>query len=96
MGLTHYLSQINNAQLAFSVKQQKPPNLDAAVTATLVEMKLFLPQKGMPLVHETDQSLIANTSYDSTAQMMKELLDRIKMLEIGLQEVKDPKPRQRP
>jgi len=102
MALTHYLSQIDNIQLAFSVKQQKPRNLDAAVTATL-EMESFLPHKGMPLtvastdvVHETDQSLVANTSYDPTAQMMKELLDRMKKLEIELQEVKDPKTRQRP
>jgi len=40
MALTQYLSQINNVQLAFSIKQQKPSNLDAAVTATL-EMNYF-------------------------------------------------------
>ena len=32
MVMKHYLSQTDNAQLAFSVKQQKPSNLDAAVT----------------------------------------------------------------
>ncbi len=35
MALTHYLSQIDNPQIAFSVKQQKPATLDAAVSATL-------------------------------------------------------------
>ena len=70
MALTHYLSQIDNAQLAFSVKQHKPANLDTAVTTTL-EMESYLPQKGMPLrvastelVSDTEQPLVAATSYD--------------------------------
>ena len=43
--LTHYLAQIDNPQLAFSVKQQKPNSLDAVVSTTL-EMEFYLPQKG--------------------------------------------------
>ena len=106
MAMTHYLSQIDNAQLAFSVKQQKPSNLDAAVTATL-EMESYLPQKGSgmvlgvagtKLVNETDQAPVAAaaTVQDSTAGMMRELLDRMTKLEIELKEVKDPKNKQRP
>ena len=64
-------------------------------------MNCFCHRRGITVtstnvVHETDQSLVANTSYDPTAQMVKELLDRMKKLEIESQEVKDPKPRQRP
>ena len=102
MALTHYLSQIDNAQLAFSVKQQKPANLDTAVTATL-EMESYLLQKGMPLgvastelVSDAEQPLVAATSYDAAAGMMRELLDRMTKLEIELKEVKEPKGKQRP
>ena len=41
IALTHYLGQIDNAQLAFSVKQQKPTTLDSAVSATL-EIEYYL------------------------------------------------------
>ena len=36
LALAHYLFQIENSQLAFSVKQQKPANLDAPVSANLI------------------------------------------------------------
>ena len=55
--LTHYLRQINNAHLAFSVKQQKPATLDSAVSTTL-EMEPYLPQKGGSIgVAATDQDV---------------------------------------
>ena len=95
--LTHYLTQIDNAQLAFSVKQQKPTSLDAAVSATL-EMELYLPQKGgavrvasTEVANETTQEIpVAATGNDFTAGMMKEILDRMKKLESELQEVREP------
>ena len=41
LALTHFLGQLSNPQVAFSVKQSRPKNLDEAVTATL-EMESYL------------------------------------------------------
>ena len=95
MALTHYLAQIDNPQLAFSVKQQKPATLDAAVSATL-EMESYLPQKGgsvgvaaTEVNHELTQDVqVAATGNESTPGMIKELLDRMKKLETDLQEMR--------
>ena len=98
LALTHYLSQIDNAQLAFSVKQQKPTNLDAAVSATL-EMESYLPSKSAILgIAGTDvKSLTEQTSLtaaatatgtDSTTELMKQLLDRMDKMEVELRQSK--------
>lgn len=97
MALTHYLAQIDNPQLAFSVKQQKPNSLDAAVSTTL-EMESYLPQKGgaigvagSEVNPESMQSIpIAATGNEPTPGMMKELLDRMKKLETQLQGITQP------
>ena len=74
MALTQYLLQIDNTQLAFSVKQQKPTTLDAAVSATL-EMESYLSQNrttvgatGTELCSTEHQTGIevASTSSEST------------------------------
>ena len=44
--LTHYLNRLNNPQVAFAVKQQKPRKLDEAVRATL-EIESFLIKPAM-------------------------------------------------
>lgn len=77
MALTHYLSQIDNPQVAFSVKQQKPATLDAAVGATL-EMESYMePRSNTPppvgAVHD-----------DSAVSVMTKLLDRMDKLEVEL------------
>ena len=91
MALTHYLGQIDKAQLAFSVKQQKPTTLDSAVSTTL-EMESYLPQKGGSIwVAATDRDVqMATIHNDSTPGIMKELLDRIKKLETELHEIRQP------
>ena len=45
LALTHYLGQLEQQQLAFSVNQKRPKSVDAAVSATL-EMESYLVPKG--------------------------------------------------
>ena len=90
MALTHYLGQIDNTQLAFSVKQQKPATLDSAVSSTL-EMESYLPQKGEPIgVAATDKNISITTAYNESTPGMMELLDRMKKLETELHEIRQP------
>ena len=44
MALTHYLSQIDDVQIAFNVRQRKPTTLDKAVSVTL-ELESYLQPK---------------------------------------------------
>lgn len=97
LALTQYLLQIDNAQLAFSVKQQKPTTLDAAVSATL-EMESYLPQKGTtvgiaraefcPTEQQTNIE-VASTSSEPTVGMMKQLLERMGKIEMELQQCRN-------
>ena len=99
LALTHYLAQIENPQLAFSVKQQKPANVDAAVTATL-EMESYLPSKMITLgtaatdvEHPTEKPTVtaaATTSggSESTSGLMKQLLKRMDRMEVELRQSK--------
>ena len=96
MALTHYLTQIKNPQVAFAVKQQKPANLDAAVTATL-EMESYWNPKQVVANVEVDAT---PTTPDGTVaavlpvarkqdtacatDLMKELLDRMGKIELEL------------
>ena len=91
MALTHYLGQIDNAQLAFSVKQQMPTTLGSAVSTTL-EMESYLLQKGGSIrVAATDRDVqTAAVHNDSTPGIMKELLDRMKKLKTELHEIRQP------
>ena len=97
MALTHYLAQIDNLQLAFSVKQQNQNSLDAAVSTTL-EMESYLPQKGgaigvagLEMNPELMQSIpIAATDNELTPRMMNELLDLMKKLKTQLQRITQP------
>ena len=73
MALMHYLSQIDNTQFAFSVKQQRPGTLDAAVSATL-EIKFYLgPKMEEAEVREKPEAVAAALSEESMATMMKKL-----------------------
>ena len=44
--LTHYLGQLDNLQVAFSVKQKRPKTVDEAVAATLEMESYLLPRTG--------------------------------------------------
>lgn len=94
MALTHYLTQIENPQVAFAVKQQKPANLDAAVTATL-EMESYWNPKQVIANVEVDATpttsdgavaavLPEARKQDAATDLMKELLDRMGKIELEL------------
>ena len=106
MALTHYLSQIDNPQVAFAVKQQKPDNLDSAVSTTL-EMESYLVSKSTTLsntvavveseaTHTTDEGAEAVGAVNTATGLMKELLERMEKLETEVSAAKErtgPKPR---
>ena len=94
MAFTHYLSQIDNPQVAFAVKQQKPDNLDSAVSTTL-EMESYLASKSttvsstVPVVESeatptTDEGAEAVGARNTATGLMKELLERMEKLETSL------------
>ena len=84
MALMHYLSQIDNTQVSFSVKQQRPGTLDAAVSATL-EIESYLgPNMEVAEVREKPKAVAAALSEELTATAMKKLLDRMDRLETEL------------
>lgn len=56
ISLTHFLGQISNSQVAFSVKQSRPKNLDEAVAATL-EMESYANPKPRQNVRSTPVQL---------------------------------------
>lgn len=83
MAFTQYLSQIDNVQVAFSVKQQKPATLGAAVSATL-EMETYLGPKIEVTRVEEHIETVAVTTTDETTHVMKKLLHRMDRLEMEL------------
>ena len=83
MAMTRYLSQIDNVQVAFSVKQQKPTTLDAAVSATL-EMESYLGPKLE--VAGVEDTVAAAMPDEATGTVMKKLLERMERLETELSE----------
>ena len=99
LALIHYLSQIENPQLEFGVKQQKPENLDAAMSATL-EMESYLPSKMTALETagtnfecpaETTTAVASATTaegLESTSSLIKQLLERMDRMELELQQSK--------
>lgn len=93
LALTQYLLQIYNVQLAFSVKQQRPTTLDAAV-----EMESYLPQKGTTVgvagakLCSTEQQTsikVASTSSEPMVGMMKQLLEWMGKMEMKLQQCRN-------
>ena len=82
MAHTHYLRPLDNVQLVFSIKQQKPVTLDSGVSTTL-EMESYLLQKGGSIgMVDTGQDMpIAAVHDESTLSMIKKFLDHMKKLE---------------
>ena len=69
MALIHFLSQIDDVQIAFNVRQRKPTKLDEAVSATLElksyrQLKLSVSEVTKNQV-ETEEA-VAAVSQDST------------------------------
>ena len=88
LALSHFLGQIDDHQVAFSVKQSRPKNLDEAVAATL-EMESYAQPKSTRLVSQVErgEELISigvmnrENSSDSLLLMMKQIMQRMEKIE---------------
>ncbi len=101
IGLTKYLEQLENPQVAFGVKQRQPKTLDDAVSATL-ELESYVTTKtGKPdnfgvaaVAREEDREALEVTTVGprqtptdpSVVQMMQQLIERMDRLESRRQE----------
>lgn len=97
LALYHFLSLIDDTQLAISVKQRRPPTLDEAVSATL-EVEAILATTGKPLrvagVDDTASTETPGSStsvgaattqgrQDTTLDLLKTLVERVEKLEMN-------------
>ncbi len=99
LALTHYLGQIENVQVAFSVKQKRPKALDEAVAATL-EMESYLHPKprsaGRVAQVGLDEGVtpvvagVQASTQEAIMQMMTQMMQRLEKLETE----RSPKPTQ--
>ena len=101
MALVQYLAQLQNPQVAFSVKQKRPKTVDEAVAATLeMESYLTMPvsinterrvnqvDMDSPIAEVDDLTVAAtgNVSYQGELyHTMKKLLERVENIEARLQ-----------
>ena len=81
------LDQLDNPQVAFSVKQSRPTKLDEAVVATL-EMESFARPKAARVAQiEQGGDPVASVTKDSSdtlMSMMKQMMERVEKLEQNL------------
>ena len=87
LALNHFLSQIENPHVAFSVRQKRPKTVDEAVSATL-EMESYLDLKTVCKVDASnavdtveDPKPIGVNAMTSVPDMMKQVMDRLEKLE---------------
>jgi len=87
LALNHFLSQIENPHVAFSVRQKRPKTVDEAVSATL-EMESYLDLKTICKVDTSDAvdaaeelKLMGVNAMTSLPDMMKQVMDRLEKLE---------------
>jgi len=105
LALTHYLGQLEQQQLAFSVKQRRPKSVDAAVSATL-EMESYLVPKGgrvaqvaedltsaEPVAAVRDQQDAVMSLLQQVMQHMDQLEERVAAMQVG---AKSPPPSAEP
>ena len=105
LALTHYLGQLEQQQLAFSVKQRRPKSVDAAVSATL-EMESYLVPKGgrvaqvaedltsaEPVAAVRDQQDAVISLLQQVVQRMDQLEERVAAMQVG---AKSPPPSAEP
>ena len=100
IALTHYLGQLSDSQVAFSVKQTRPKDLDAAVTATLEMESYTIPQRrsGVARVDTAKDATVPDANaYLSVAvtrtvsdsrllPLLEDLAERMAKLETQLQD----------
>ena len=100
LALNQFLAQIENVQVAFSVKQKRPSNVEEAVVAT-IELESYLGSSGKPLrvsavspqepdpdvcVRRADHAeAVAAVSPLDEPQTMKSLGERLQRLEMLLE-----------
>ena len=107
LALTRYLGQLNNQQVAFSVKQKRPKTLDEAVTATLEMESYLVPSSGIREISQVDMGELPDVSDEdltvaatgSGAQFellrtMKHLVERMERLETRLERNEEDRLRQ--
>ena len=83
LALNHFLGQLDNPQVAFSMKQRRPETLNAAVSATL-EMESYLNPKSSrvaPIQHQGKP--------DDSVEILTTILQRLEKLE---EKINLPKP----
>ena len=112
LALNQYLAQLENPQVAFSVKQKTPETVDQAVQLTL-QLESYLPAKvhspghGMAQIEEGEEDLMAAVScahgHLKQRGPLQQILQRLEQLEVELKTVKNAaekeeglKPRHRP
>ena len=109
LALYHFLSRIDDTQLAISVKQRRPSTLDEAVSATLeVEAILTTTGKSLRIAGVDDAgstetpgsstSVAAATAQerqDATLELLKTLVERVEKLEMN-QRTREPPHTSRP
>ena len=89
LALTHYLGQLDNPQVAFSVKQKRPKTVDEAVAATLEMESYLLPrtgrvgQVGLTEPEPATTSLVASvqSKQDALMDMVRVVMERLDKLE---------------
>ena len=93
LALNHFVSHIENGQVAFSVRQKHPKSVDEVVSTTL-EMETYIDAKTISSVAEvedvTTDPLAVNGVASSMADLMKQCIDRLEKLEM---KVSQPRPR---
>jgi len=77
-----YLSQLQNDQVAFGVKQRKPKTIETAVAAT-VELELYLVIHSSPSAVAPVQVPVDHVGQRDVREMMAQLLTCMEKLEAG-------------
>ena len=84
LALNHFIAQIENTQVAFSVKQKRPQNMDEVVSATL-EMESYLTGAartvGLVETNPSEEQDKIVGAITSTNDLVGQLLTRIERLE---------------
>ena len=88
LALMHYLGQLDDSQVSFSVKQKRPKTLDEAVSTTL-ELESYLlksPQTGgqaVSSISSSDELIVASVkkTQDTMMKMLLNLMERLDRLE---------------
>ena len=95
LALNQYLTQLENPQVYFGVKQKTPSTVDQAVRLTL-ELESYLPSRVMPApTHEIARveepeiaAAVSNSGNHQQPGPLEQILQRLERLEVELKNVK--------